>query len=141
MTELKLTYISEVNAEERFLEDITGLCTDLRLEPELKNRLMLVLSELFNNAVIHANRLDRNKKVQVVIRVNKTDISADIIDEGVNGLENIKKRKPSDWYSEGGRGIDLVEHYCDTIEYFPAGKKGLRITVGFKREKQTKINT
>jgi anti-sigma regulatory factor (Ser/Thr protein kinase) len=97
----------------------------------MANHVLLVLSEAVNNAVIHGNQGDPRRQVRVCLRINDGKLTADITDEGRNGLERIKARRRPTAMSEHGRGVDLMTHYAGNIEFVETDDGGLRVTLRF----------
>ena len=131
MTDYTYCYPSTIPQERALYDDIEKICHEHRFDGQLTNRIQVVLSELFNNAVIHGNKCDPKKEVKVRISVNNTGFFADIIDDGINGLNSIDNRRPSDENAEGGRGVNIVEHYTDSIAYEELPEGGLKVSVSF----------
>jgi anti-sigma regulatory factor (Ser/Thr protein kinase) len=86
--------------------------------------LKLVFSELLFNSVIHGNRLDIGRKVDIAVEVNRNLISATVSDEG-SGYDYaslINKINVDDNLTEeNGRGLKLVSVLTDKIEFNLAG--------------------
>lgn len=127
-------YLSEQRAIPQIAEDISRILDKENVSPEERYPFMLAVSEAFTNAIIHGNANDQQKKVKVSITVNEKLLSADITDEGQGGLDRIRQRKPSTSKDEGGRGIDLIEHYATSVGFvqIPAGGLKVEIRIGRK---------
>ncbi len=96
---------------------------------------LLAVSEAFNNAMVHGNQSDQSKQVVVGLDVKETSIRADILDEGQGGLDKLRARKPRGLLAEGGRGVDLIGHFADSVEYSQHANGGLRVTITIARHK------
>ena len=128
-----LIYDSTLAASERFLDDLEGLLRRYRVGSELGRRLSLVLSEAFNNALLHGNRQDPSKTITFRLRVNDSEITADIVDQGKGGVESIRARGTAGPLAESGRGIDLITHLATSSGFAEAPDGGLKVTVSFSR--------
>ena len=131
------TYISDIQQEKILYSDISTICRENRFDRQLTNKILIVMNELFNNAVIHGNKCMPDKKVRVAVQIKNNAFFADIIDEGVNGYNRISGRKKSNADSEGGRGVDIVEHYCDRLAYVEMPEGGLKVTVSISLAQET----
>ncbi|MDZ7773736.1 MAG: ATP-binding protein [Balneolaceae bacterium] len=114
-----------------------------RIEPWLKElqerldfhndefaRIMLALSEAVTNAIVHGNREDPGKSVTVRSAMEDGRLRLSVQDEG-EGFEPGKLPDPlqeENLLKEGGRGVYLIEQYCDAVNY---SRGGTRITMDF----------
>jgi serine/threonine-protein kinase RsbW len=82
--------------------------------------LKLVFSELLFNSVIHGNRLDLKRKVDIMIEIKNNAISASVSDEG-DGYDYtnliMKNALADNLTEENGRGLKLVSVLTDRIEF------------------------
>lgn len=95
-------------------------------------------SEAFTNALVHGNDSNPSKQVTIRLAVNENHLSADIIDEGAGGLARLRSRRPRGLLAEGGRGIDLIERFVDSVEYAEEPHGGLRVSLTMARNKQSR---
>ncbi|MDR2903141.1 MAG: ATP-binding protein [Clostridiales bacterium] len=82
--------------------------------------LKLVFSELLFNSVIHGNRLDLKRSVNIAIELADNTISASVSDEG-DGYDYtnliMKNAVADNLTEENGRGLKLVSVLTDKIEF------------------------
>lgn len=94
---------------------------------EDSNRIMLTLSEAVNNAIIHGNKENPDKQVQIKTRLNRSDqvlkISVEDEGEGFNPDEIPDPLKEENLLNEGGRGIYLIKQYADNTQFLDSGRK------------------
>jgi anti-sigma regulatory factor (Ser/Thr protein kinase) len=79
----------------------------------------LTVDELFLNAVIHGNKEDETKTISINAVLDAKKISITMADQG-DGFDwkrVLARNTPADLENEGGRGIFLVKHYVDDIDY------------------------
>lgn len=133
MAEYDLTYRSVPESEAFMENDLSRLLEKHEVDPEAGYRITLAVSEAFTNALIHGNRRDPEKHIKIHLEINEIAISADIVDEGRGGLGEIKDRKPPELLGEHGRGIDLIEHYGDSVAFTELDTGGLKVSVAVKR--------
>jgi serine/threonine-protein kinase RsbW len=89
------------------------------------DRIQLVLSEAINNAVVHGNRENPNKKVFVTAQLNEKILNVTVRDEG-EGFDPDSLADPlkdENLLKEGGRGVYLIKHYADDIQFSKGGKE------------------
>jgi len=88
-----------------------------------QNKVGLCLEEGLMNAVTHGNRNDFRKKVRLGVHAGDREWSILISDEGA-GFDPEDIRSPvqeNGVWGESGRGLFLIAHYMDRIEYFNGG--------------------
>ena len=128
-----IEYLSTDIAYQQVIDDVNSVLDQFQMSMEEKQPFVLVVSESFTNAVIHGNKKNPEKKVILRITVNEKVMSADIVDEGQGGLDYIRQRKPSKPFDEGGRGIDLIEHYATSVGYVQSPTGGMKVEIKFAR--------
>lgn len=136
MAVYEFTYPSVLESEGAMLKNLIGVLDDHSVTGFSKHSILVVISEAFTNALVHGNGLDPNKKIKIVIEINKNDMTADIIDEGRHGLRKIEKRRPANQWAEGGRGIGIIGHYASSVDFQETEKGGLRVSIRFARKKK-----
>lgn len=72
----------------------------------------IILNELIINSVMHGNREDINKAINIKVLVKDGSVSIEIADEGC-GIKYNKKSMGCYDLDEGGRGLMLVEGLSD----------------------------
>ena len=132
-------YSSNSQAFHQIVDDVNRVLDKEKVSREERNPFVLAVSEAMTNAIIHGNKKNRRKKVQVSITVNEKLLSADIMDEGQGGLDRIRHRKPSTPKDEGGRGIDLIEHYATSVDYVQIPAGGLKVKIRIERKTNSVI--
>lgn len=135
MTAYAFVYASDVKAATRLIDDLETALSNHGVAAGLVRRATLAVSEAFTNALIHGNRQNVCKNIKVVLTVDESLISADIIDEGTGGLRRIKARTPVKPLDEGGRGIDLILHYASSAQFVESDAGGLQVSLTFRRDK------
>ncbi len=111
--------ISEVEAL------IDKVCADHEVSEDLYGNILIAVTEATNNAIVHGNCKDLDKKVCLNVDRVEGDIVFTVVDEG-NGFnydslpdptapENIEK--------PDGRGIFLMKNLSDKIEFLENGSK------------------
>ncbi|MDZ7264873.1 MAG: ATP-binding protein [candidate division KSB1 bacterium] len=98
--------------------------------PHVQSELCIALSEALANAIIHGNRNDPEKFVQLKIRLDEKQVKISVMDQGPGfdhrhlpdplADDNIKKRN--------GRGIYLMSALVDSVK-FSRRAKGMEVTL------------
>ena len=114
--------LSNIGKVRMFLEEIF---TESNLNLSYFNPVFLGLSEALTNSIVHGNKLNSSKNVSIEVNCLNEELFIEITDEGdgfhieclkdPTCLENLKK--------ENGRGIFLIRHYADEVDYFYGGRK------------------
>ncbi|MCL2336042.1 MAG: ATP-binding protein [Firmicutes bacterium] len=87
--------------------------------------IRLIFSELLCNAVVHGNREDVAKRVNVVVEIAKDVIFARITDEGpgFDYIQLLTGLNDGDRGGESGRGMRLVYSLTDSVAFNQYGNQ------------------
>jgi serine/threonine-protein kinase RsbW len=91
--------------------------------PREESRIALCLAEALVNAVVHGNGKQFEKKVKLKVFLGETEWGFVVEDEG-KGFDLAGVPDPRDEqgvWTESGRGIHLMAHYMDRVEYYRNG--------------------
>jgi serine/threonine-protein kinase RsbW len=111
----------EIKGVEQFLEAVNRKS---RLDDGTFHRLFVSATEAVNNAILHGNKSDPEKKVCVRCLVNKDSIVVSVTDEG-EGFDPSKIPNPLDEQNllkESGRGVFLIRSMMDRVDIHPSEK-------------------
>ena len=106
------------------LEDwINSLCEVYSITEELYGNILIAITEAVNNAIIHGNQNLIEKKTSVNYKISETELIFNVIDEGIGfDFNNIPEpTDPKNLEKPQGRGIFLMRHLADKIEFFEPG--------------------
>ncbi len=123
--------VGSLRAVENIIDNITG---EAGINQDNYGKILVSTLEAVNNAIIHGNKADKRKIVEIEIKINNNDLIVIVKDEG-NGFvpENIPDpTDPENIEAINGRGIFLMSKLADDIEY---NKKGNSVTMKFKNIK------
>ncbi len=117
----------EFNSETKNINIVEKLIDDLSAQYELHNdiygKLLLAVVEGVNNAIVHGNKLDKNKVVTVEYLIDNDKVEFVIKDEGT-GFDYTQipdPTKPENLEKTHGRGVFLMHHLADDIEFEEEG--------------------
>ncbi|MFO7658467.1 MAG: ATP-binding protein [Bacteroidales bacterium] len=98
---------------------VDELSTELKIGSDLYGNILIAALEAANNAILHGNKLDENKLVNILIRKDDSKLKIMVEDEG-DGFDykNIPDpTAPENIENVNGRGIFLMEKLSDNIEF------------------------
>ena len=110
-----------VSIVESFIENAGD---KIKITENIYGNVLVSVTEAVNNAIVHGNKEDKNKKVKIQLRKNKKSVRFVIEDEGAGfdfsslpdptSPENINKVK--------GRGIFLIKNLADKAKFKDGGR-------------------
>lgn len=100
-------------------EFVNYFSIELKIKKEKIPGLLLSVTEATTNAIIHANKGDINKKVQISVSVENGKLIIKIKDEGVGfDPESVPDPTiPENLLKDSGRGLYLMKIYMDDLKY------------------------
>lgn len=114
--------------------DIEGICSAILKEMDKCGfddksikQFKICIFEMITNAILHGNNSESEKKVIVFYKVNAFAATISVIDEG-EGFdvgEIPDPLLPENRMKDHGRGIFLIRHYLDKIEFNSRGNRVL----------------
>lgn len=123
--------ISNIRIVENAIDDAIG---EIGISKESYGKILVSTLEAVNNAIIHGNRSNPAKKVEILISYKVDILKIKIRDQG-NGFnpdEVPDPTFPENLQALNGRGVFLMMRLADEIKY---SKKGNTVTMTFKNIK------
>ncbi len=119
---VKIPSIKEnVSVVESFIENI-GEKT--RIKEAIYGNVLVSVTEAVNNAIVHGNKEDKNKKVRLGLKQNKKSVRFIVEDEGIgfdyNNLPD--PTNPKNVEKVKGRGIFLIKSLSDKTTFKQDGR-------------------
>ena len=108
--------IENLRKVERIIDEISG---EFHIGEDLYGNILIAALEATNNAIIHGNKLDENKLVNICVKKDESSLKIMIEDEG-DGFDyrNIPDpTAPENIENVNGRGIFLMEKLSDKISF------------------------
>jgi serine/threonine-protein kinase RsbW len=101
------------NAKERF-----------QLDDDLYGNIMIAVTEAVNNAIKHGNAGDKQKNVYLSLSLDSSLLRFTVKDEGGGfNYQNLPDpTSPENINKPGGRGIFLMKHLSDEVEFMEGGR-------------------
>jgi len=109
------TSIFEIDNIPNYLDEAL---TGMNVPPEKYNNILLAITEAVNNAIIHGNKNDINKTIDLEFILTDDFLKVIVTDEG-EGFDLNKVPDPTlpeNLLSEHGRGIFIMKHFVDEIK-------------------------
>ena len=96
---------------------------DFKINDDLYGNIMVSLTESVNNAILHGNKKDKTKMVNLTLRISEDTIRFLVKDEGTGfDYKNLEDpTAPQNIEKVGGRGIFLMHHLCDEVNFNETG--------------------
>jgi len=119
--ELKIKSNSEnLRKVEKFVDEISA---DLSLTDEIYGNLLIATLEAANNAIVHGNKNQEDKEVDLLLTKEKGKIILRVKDQGCGfDYKNIPDpTAPENLEKINGRGVFLMQKLSDQIEFFENG--------------------
>lgn len=94
------------------------------LDDDIYGNIMIAVTEAVNNAIKHGNRGDSAKNVSLALSLEEGMIKFRVEDEG-HGFDfhNLPDpTSPENIEKPGGRGIFLMKHLADEVDFTEQGK-------------------
>lgn len=94
------------------------------LDDDIYGNIMIAVTESVNNAIRHGNKGDKTKNVQLTLDLSDSMIKFVIKDEGPGfDYQNLPDpTAPENVSKVNGRGIFLMKHLCDEVNFIDDGK-------------------
>ena len=119
---VKIPSIKEnVSVVESFIENVGE---KIRIEETIYGNVLVSVTEAVNNAIVHGNKEDKNKKVRLGLKQNKKSVRFIVEDEGMgfdhNNLPD--PTNPKNLEKVKGRGIFLIKSLSDKTTFKQGGR-------------------
>jgi serine/threonine-protein kinase RsbW len=128
----KTIRIESTSENLRIVENaIDEATTILGISQDSYGKIMVSTMEAVNNAILHGNKSDPTKIVNIDISFKSRALKIKVVDEGPGFRpENIPDPTiPKNIEALNGRGVYLMSHLADKIRF---NKKGNAVTMTFK---------
>ena len=119
---VKIPSIKEnVSIVESFIENVGE---KIRIEEAIYGNVLVSVTEAVNNAIVHGNKEDKNKKVRLGLKQNKKSVRFIVEDEGMGFDHNTlpDPTNPKNLEKVKGRGIYLIKSLSDKTTFKQGGR-------------------
>tara|TARA_X000000368_G_C22955816_1_gene678719 strand:+ start:517 stop:906 length:390 start_codon:yes stop_codon:yes gene_type:complete len=119
---VKIPSIKEnVSVVESFIENVGE---KIRIEEAIYGNVLVSVTEAVNNAIVHGNKENKNKKVRLGLKQNKKSVRFIVEDEGMGFDHNTlpDPTNPKNLEKVKGRGIFLIKNLSDKTTFKQGGR-------------------
>lgn len=111
----------QIKRIEDFVNAIKCSCN---LDQDVYDNILISLTEAVNNAIIHGNKLNVSKFVDIHCKETNTEVIISISDEGPGFDHNNLKDPtlPENLECCGGRGVFIMKQLCDQLRFLDNGR-------------------
>ncbi len=119
---VKIPSIKEnVSVVESFIDNVGE---KIKIQEAIYGNVLVSVTEAVNNAIVHGNKEDKNKKVRLWLKQNKKSVRFVVEDEGIgfdyNNLPD--PTNPKNLEKDKGRGIFLIKSLSDKTTFKQGGR-------------------
>lgn len=117
--EKSLKIVSKIENLRKVEKLVDELSTEFNISSDAYGNILIAALEAANNAILHGNKLDENKMVNISVKMIEHRLIIKIDDEG-NGFDykNVPDpTAPENIENVNGRGIFLMEKLSDKIDF------------------------
>jgi len=117
--EKTLKIVSKIENLRKVEKLVDELSCEHNISADIYGNILIAALEAANNAILHGNKLDENKYVNIAVHLDEHKLRIKIDDEG-NGFDykNVPDpTAPENIENVNGRGIFLMEKLSDRIEF------------------------
>ena len=99
---------------EKLVDEISEVA---KLSSDIYGKILIATIEAVNNSIVHGNKYDINKTVQVSVQISHSEINIYVKDEGPGFKfdEVPDPTKPENLENVSGRGVFLMRNLADKI--------------------------
>lgn len=119
-----LDLVSEMDSISKVEKTVDSQLQMLSIDDDVYGRYMVSVVECVNNAIVHGNKQDPNKKVHVHFHITNDCIEVTVKDEG-EGFDPDSLPDPTaeeNITKECGRGIFLMRNLTDELKFDDGGR-------------------
>jgi serine/threonine-protein kinase RsbW len=139
----RLTIYPEKDHFGRCYAAASEMARRLRFDPEEEFRFAVCVSEAYTNAVIHGNKSNPTKSVDVTFTWDEETVRVDLEDEGEAKPEDLHLddlRPDINCEKSYGRGVGIMKLFADRVEVGERQGGGLRVSISFRlRRKSSQV--
>ncbi len=114
---ITVSFSSSIKIMNIVLETLEEMLATLGMDVEKHWKVFLALREVVSNGIVHGNRKDPEKKVQIKVSYGRR-LRFEVKDQGEEfDFEGILKKGQEDIMRERGRGLCIVKQVMDVVRY------------------------
>ena len=92
----------------------------IKRDEDVTSDIIISVNEAVRNGIIHGNKYDTLKQVEIIYHIEEERLGIEIKDEGSGfNLDNVADPlKPENLLKPGGRGILFMRSMMDAVDYY-----------------------
>jgi len=102
---------------------INKICSEYKISEDHYGNILVAITEAVNNAILHGNKSNPDKKIDVVFQLGEKKFTFTVKDQGegfdYNALPD--PTNPENLEKPNGRGVFLMRHLADKVEFSDNG--------------------
>lgn len=121
----KLELESTIESLKEVEKLVDQVCADYKVNEDYYGNILIAVTEAVNNAIIHGNKQNPDKKYSVTFKPAEDQLIFTVADQG-DGFDYNNLPDPTDPENiekPNGRGVFLMKHLADKIEFEDNGRK------------------
>lgn len=117
--ERKISFPSKIESLRTVEKLIDDLSAEFEINSEVYGNILIATLEAANNAILHGNKLDESKEVDLDVRIENNKLQIIVKDKGPGfDYDNIPDpTAPENIENINGRGVFLMEKLSDELEF------------------------
>jgi len=117
-----LSKLENICHVEKLVDEISEDC---KLSADLYCKVLIATIEAVNNSIVHGNKFDDSKSVDVSVQINDSSLHIYVKDQGLGfNYENVPDpTKPENIENISGRGVFLMRNLADSINFYSNGSQ------------------
>ena len=114
--------IDNLRLVEKIIDEISAACN---ISSEIYGNILIASLEAVNNAIVHGNKMEEKKQVEIVFSCKDNIIKLEVEDQGPGfDFSSIPDpTAPENIENINGRGIFLMEKLSDKLTFYNDGRK------------------
>jgi len=114
--------IESINLVEKLVDEISE---ESAINSEVYGKILIATVEAVNNSIVHGNKEDDSKRIDITFKVSEEKVSVFVEDEGEGFDFNHvpDPTKPENIENIHGRGVYLMQHLADEVEFHGDGNR------------------
>jgi len=114
--------VESLREVERIVDEVSSECS---MSSEVYGNVLIATMEAANNAILHGNKLDEKKDVNLQFRWDVENLELEVTDQGkgFNFNDVPDPTAPGNVEKVNGRGVFLMQKLSDKISFLENGRK------------------